>query len=140
MYVPFPKLMEFAEILTQICASNHILPQKNAAALPFEVPCHSATMSSGLQRTLPYNDFDALAPTTPKIDTIILKMGIKGNCHTCDPGFLANLEKSGMFTASVENPPVIEVMLEIQSQARVEPVTVLSCFQILGCPRAATAR
>jgi hypothetical protein len=76
----------------------------------------------------------------PIVLTSILKIGIAGNCQTWAPGFLANRAKSGMFTANVENPPVIDVMLESQSHARVEPLTVAFWFQKSGASFAATAK
>jgi hypothetical protein len=138
--LPLPNDTVFADILTQIWARHQRAAQKKAAARPPWEPCHWAKMSRGLQRTVPYKGLEAAAPTTPKMLTKILKIGMKGSCQTWDPGFLANREKSGIFTASVEKPPVIEVMLESHSQARAEPVTVAFWFQKSGASFAATAK
>ena len=79
--LPFPNETELAEMFTQICARVHNAPQKKAAARPPGEVCHSATISRGFQRIFPYRGLDAAAPTTPKILTRSLKIGMNGSCQ-----------------------------------------------------------
>lgn len=62
--------------------------------------------------------FDAPVHMMPKWDIKTFKAGMIGNCHHWAPGVLLNPEKLETFTASVEYPPVTEVMVLEQPCAR----------------------